>query len=226
VLLDGGDNVAYLVIPALLLTNCYERWAFHTRLGNRVGRLLRDKLGSLDSALHNLGVIYIGTQILLVYMVSGLYKVQGKLWQDGTALYYILRVPEFTFPGISQWVYGNDVLVFVGTYSAIFLLIYCPLAVAVPWLREWAACSMVLFHLSIAILMGLSGFALTMVACDLLFMESALNRIPGYVRGISSALLTRRRQKPLALAMSHVGTSRPVGDTQVSAPTDGDVGVM
>ncbi|MGW5276131.1 hypothetical protein ACWEQP_26910 [Streptomyces sp. NPDC004044] len=49
-----------------------------------------------------------------VYLTSGLclYKVQGKLWQDGTALFYIMRIPEFSLPGVSDLVHGNDMLVF------------------------------------------------------------------------------------------------------------------
>lgn len=32
------------------------------------------------------------------------------------------------------------------------------------------------FHISIAVFMGLTGFALTMVACDLVFLSSFLDR--------------------------------------------------
>ncbi|MGW6521897.1 hypothetical protein [Streptomyces sp. NPDC054962] len=77
----------------------------------------------------------IAVQMCLIYMVSGLYKVQGEVWQDGTALFYIMRVPEFELPGWSSLVYDNDVLVFLGTYSSILFLVYFPMG---TW---WRGCA-------------------------------------------------------------------------------------
>lgn len=118
-ILDGGDNLAYLVIPMLLLTCCYDRFSISTGLAAKITRRLPEVLRSLSAPLHNLGVLAIALQICLVYVTSGLYKVQGKLWQDGTALFYVLRVPEFTCPGISDFVYRNDYLVFAGTFTTV-----------------------------------------------------------------------------------------------------------
>ncbi|MFE9722052.1 hypothetical protein ACFYQ5_00190 [Streptomyces sp. NPDC005794] len=111
----------------------------------------------------------------LVYVVSGLYKVQGQMWQDGTALFYVLRVPEFSFPELSHFVYENDLLVFSGTYVTVLFLVYFPLGILVPALRPWATVMSIGFHLGIGLLMGLTGFALTMVACDLVFLSKGLD---------------------------------------------------
>ena len=35
--------------------------------------------------LHNIGLCLVISQICIVYLEAGLYKVQGTLWQDGTA---------------------------------------------------------------------------------------------------------------------------------------------
>ncbi|MEV4871631.1 HTTM domain-containing protein [Streptomyces syringium] len=174
VLLDGGDNLAYLVIPMLLLTRCYDRFAISGGLAKKIAPRVPSVLRSLSAPLHNLGVVAIALQICLVYVVSGLYKVQGKMWQDGTALFYVLRVSEFSLPGVSDLVYENDMLVFLGTYSTTIFLVYFPLGVLVPQLRPWAAVASIGFHVSIGVLMGLTGFALTMVACDLIFLSGAL----------------------------------------------------
>lgn len=116
----------------------------------------------------------IAVQMCLVYVVSGLYKVQGEVWQDGTALFYIMRVPEFELPGWSSLVYDNDVLVFLGTYSTTLFLVYFPTGILVARLRPWTAAASIAFHVSIGVFMGLTAFALTMVACDLIFLSSAL----------------------------------------------------
>lgn len=91
-----------------------------------------------------------------------------------TALFYIMRIPEFSLPGVSDLVYGNDMLVFAGTYSTTFFLVYFPLGILVPRLRPWAAVASIGFHVSIGFFMGLTGFALTMVACDLIFLSRPL----------------------------------------------------
>ncbi|UKY47834.1 HTTM domain-containing protein [Streptomyces inhibens] len=175
ILLDGGDNLAYVVIPMLLLTRCYGRLAFSTGLARKFTQRVPGSLRALARPLHNLGILAVATQICLVYVTSGLYKVQGKMWQDGTALFYVLRVSEFTLPGVSDLVYNNDFLVFLGTYSTTIFLVYFPLGIMVPQLRPWAAVASISFHVAIGVLMGLTSFALTMMACDLIFLSGALN---------------------------------------------------
>ncbi|MEV7419707.1 DCC1-like thiol-disulfide oxidoreductase family protein [Streptomyces sp. NPDC089919] len=206
VLLDGGDNLAYLVIPMLMLTRCYDRLSVPTGLARRLAGRTPEFLRSLSTPLHNLGVLAIATQLCLVYVVSGLYKVQGRMWQDGTALFYVLRVAEFSLPGVSSLVYENDALVVLGTYATTMFLVYFPLGILVPRLRPWAAAASIGFHLSIAVLMGLTGFALTMVACDLIFLsrplESALRR--------TTALLRRSSRPPRSeLRAPHGDHARP-----------------
>ncbi|KUO14170.1 HTTM domain-containing protein [Streptomyces sp. DSM 15324] len=177
-ILDGGDNLAYVVIPMLLLTRCYSRFSLPTGLARTLAARVPAVLRAMATPLHNLGVLSVAVQMCLVYVTSGLYKVQGRLWQDGTALFYVMRVPEFTLPGVSEIVYDNEFLVFSGTYATVAFLVYFPLGILVPKLRPWAAVVSIGFHLSIAVFMGLTGFALTMVACDLIFLS----------RGISEAL--------------------------------------
>ncbi len=192
VLLDGGDNLAYLVIPMLLLTRCYDRFSMSTGLTAKVVKRLPESLRSVSTPLHNLGVLAIALQMCLVYIVSGLYKVQGQMWQDGTALFYVLRVPEFSFPGLSHLVYENDFLVFAGTYVTVLFLVYFPLGILVPALRPWAAIMSIGFHLGIAVLMGLTGFAMTMVACDLIFLSKGLDQAVS----LGSGLIQRARSSP------------------------------
>ncbi|GAA2764102.1 hypothetical protein GCM10010103_31430 [Streptomyces paradoxus] len=191
--LDGGDNLAQLVIPMLLLTNCYQNFSFSSGVADRVIGRLPESVRSLGVPLHNLGVVAIAVQMCLVYVVSGLYKVQGDVWQDGTALFYIMRVPEFELPGVSNLVYNNDVLVFLGTYSTTLFLVYFPMGILVPALRPWTAAASIAFHVSIGVFMGLTAFALTMIACDLIFLSSALSRARRMARTIGKR---RTREQP------------------------------
>jgi hypothetical protein len=195
VLLDGGDNLAYLVLPMLLATRCYDRFSLSSGVADRLARRLPASVRSLATPLHNLGVVAIASQMCLVYVVSGLYKVQGQVWQDGTALFYVLRVPEFTFPGVSNLVYHNDFLVVAGTYVTVFFLVYFPVGVLVPALRPWAAVLSIGFHVAIALFMGLTGFALTMIACDLVFLDKELGKAVTVVSEATARLGRRARRE-------------------------------
>ncbi|MER5890228.1 HTTM domain-containing protein [Streptomyces sp. NPDC001941] len=210
-LLDGGDNLAYVVIPFLLLTRCYDRFALPTGLASRVARHVPGQLRALSVPFHNLGVLMVAVQICLVYVVSGLYKVMGSEWQDGTALFYVMRVAEFELPGWSNLVYENDLLVVLGTYGTIAFLVYFPMGVLVPALRPWAAVTSIGFHVSIAFFMGLTGFALTMIACDLVFLSGALDRAIAWSRGRLAGVRSAR-----------AGAGTPQGGTAGSGPAGTD----
>ncbi|MCC3768925.1 HTTM domain-containing protein [Streptomyces sp. UNOC14_S4] len=215
VLLDGGDNLAYIVIPMLLLTRCYDRFSFPSGLSRKIAERVPATLRSLSEPIHNLGILAIAMQMCLVYMVSGLYKVQGKMWQDGTALFYVLRVSEFSLPGVSDLVYNNDMLVFLGTYSTTIFLAYFPLGILVPQLRPWAAVISISFHVAIGVLMGLTSFALTMIACDLIFLSGALGaaieRWPAAVHRLRTARghPVRQQHRTIETSASPVSDSPP-----------------
>lgn len=163
-LLDGGDNLQMVVVPALILTQCSTRLAFHA--GGRPRQV-----GVIGSVLNNTGLLIIAGQVCIVYLMSGLYKVQGRMWQDGTALYYILRVPEFYFPGVTEILFALDWALVLAAYGTVLASIAFPFLVLFKKGRLPAVLIMTVFHFSIAIFMGLTSFALVMIACDLLFVN-------------------------------------------------------
>lgn len=170
-LLDGGDNIIMIIVPFLLLTRCYQSFSLLNIL--RVREAPRN--GSLAIGFHNCGALLIMVQICIVYLMAGLYKVQGQLWQDGTALYYILRTPEFNFPAVTPLLFHFDILLVVGAYLTVLWSIFFPIMVVFKRGRKVAVFGMMLFHMGIAILMGLTSFALIMIAVDLLFVSSTLD---------------------------------------------------
>lgn len=173
-LLDGGDNVTFVVLPMLCLTSCFRhlslaRWVH----GPRPER--RSPWGAV--LVHNVGTLAIALQICIVYVVSGTYKLQGEMWTEGTAVYYVLSVPEFSYPAVTDVLLGWDTGLVLGAYAAVALLVFFPVLVLNAALRPWVVAAMVCFHLSIALLMGLTGFALAMIACDLVFVDRELRTL-------------------------------------------------
>jgi hypothetical protein len=196
-LLDGGDNLQMIVVPALVLTECTSRLGVHIRPRVNTPGLVR-------STLHNTGLLLIAGQICVVYLMSGLYKVQGPLWQDGTALYSILRVPDFYFPGVTELLFASDTLLVLGAYGTVLSSIAFPVLIIFRRGRLPAVLMMTAFHLSIAFFMGLTAFAAIMVACDLVFASGHVERV--LVRARSSI-------GPLRFRPSRVRGSTPVPDT-------------
>ncbi|MFD8718722.1 hypothetical protein ACFV2H_12055 [Streptomyces sp. NPDC059629] len=43
--------------------------------------------------LHNLAAFLVVFQTAVLYFAAGYWKITGKMWQDGVAMYYISRSP-------------------------------------------------------------------------------------------------------------------------------------
>ncbi|NWF29636.1 HTTM domain-containing protein [Streptomyces sp. PKU-EA00015] len=182
VLLDGGDNVMAIVLVFFLCIDSGARFSLDSRrrgkrdsegrTGTEDGRAsLRSRSVSL---VHNAGVLAVVLQVCTVYLVSGMYKVQGERWQNGTALYYILRVDEFGWPGVNRYIYESALLVVALTYATVFFqLAFSFLLLHRRW-RVFAVAGGVLLHVGIGFHMaGLITFSLTMVALELVIMGDA-----------------------------------------------------
>lgn len=181
-LIDGGDNLSMIVMPLLAVSRCSERLSLRTSWSwsNR----LRAANQTWPAVLaNNAAAAGIALQICLVYLMSGLYKAQGDMWVDGTALYYIMRTPEYFHPALSPLVLDNDVAIVLGTYGGMLVLIAFPFLAISRTTRPWAVAIMISFHLAIAVFMGLTSFALVMVACDTVFVSSHLDRFVRWIKG-------------------------------------------
>ncbi|MFD9370708.1 HTTM domain-containing protein [Streptomyces sp. NPDC060020] len=185
VLLDGGDNVTVIVLVFFIFVDSGARFSLDARhrKAKRASdsNLFRFRIGSL---LHNAGILAVILQICTVYLVSGMYKVQGRKWQNGTALYYILRANEFGWPGVNRFIYESATLVVAITYATVFFqLAFTFLLLNRKW-RLFAVAGGILMHLGIAVHMaGLVNFSLTVVAVELVIMGDAhYLRLAGAIR--------------------------------------------
>lgn len=204
-LLDGGDNLNYIVLIFMFVTNSGARWSLDAR--RRARRQSADTLSEqhdtlfrkLTNLLHNAGVLAILLQACVMYFAAGLYKVQGEMWTNGTALYYIMRVPEFTLPGVSELIFTNKYLVYALTYGSMLLLAFFPLLVLNRYTRIPATLAIMGFHFGTAVMMGLTGFALVAMSVDMMFIpDRHLGAFVTKIRTLASALRNRLRGEPPA----------------------------
>lgn len=149
-LLDGGDVLTNLALMFMLLV---------------LPQRTRRDPGRERIWLHNIGVNAITIQLMIVYAVSGFWKAGGKLWMQGTALYSISQVTEFSQPEL-QALFWNGFLVTLLTYGTIIFQLWFPIAILSPLKLPWLLGGLVL-HVGIAASMGLITFSLVMMGLDL-----------------------------------------------------------
>jgi hypothetical protein len=171
-LADSGDNLMRIVLIYLCLSDCAGRLSLDARRRNRSTADRTSARWRAGSILHNTAILAIATQLCLVYINAGLYKVQGGRWQEGTALYYILRVADYTpFPELSRLVYEHGTAVLVLTYITTFFQAFFPLLLLRAFTRHLAFAMACLMHIGIGVLMGIPFFSMFLIATDLILLS-------------------------------------------------------
>lgn len=190
---DGGDNVLQIVMVYAIFANLGAYFSFDA---DRVRGFLRSKSETWRQALamcHNAAIFAFALQICIVYATAGLYKVQGEMWQSGTALYYIMRVDEFTWPGYSERVYLNVPLVVALSYMTVAFQVGFPFFFFLNrWTRRLAILAGFSFHLGIALFMGLVTFSAIMISVELaLISDEEYRAIGGWFSRLGRVLRER-----------------------------------
>lgn len=177
---DGGDNIMRLALLFLVLVDAGAHFSLDAR---RPDRPLPPWWRQVRAIAHNAGVLLIIAQLSLLYMSTGLYKAMGEMWQNGTALYYVLRVDEFSWPRAAALVYRNPYLVVGATYGTVlFEIMFLPLLLN-RWTRYAMIAAGVAFHSAIAALMGLVTFAWSMLSLyPLLLTDGEYRQLAGWLR--------------------------------------------
>ncbi len=168
---DGGDhlaaNLALILVPLVLLDR--RRWHW-MRDGQYSGR---------SSWVVVIGYACLGLwclQMMGVYFQASVAKFAVLEWSDGTALWYWMQNPVFAPAGAVgevvrlalQWL----PVTIAATYGTLVLQLGLVGAVFMPErARRLLLALAVVFHLAIALLMGLWSFSITMIAADLLLLR-------------------------------------------------------
>ncbi len=192
---DQGDNILRVGLFVLMFMNVTEHWSLDARrrarstvapvqpgrgLGNATA-VIRNVYNAhpvlptwLSNGIHNITVAVLAFQLTLIYISAGMFKTQGPLWQHGTALYYPLQLQEYKpFPFLTDLFTYSGVMIGIATYVVVFIQLFFPLLLILSVAtRRIAIATVLLFHLSIAVLMALPWFSLEMVAFDAIFVSA------------------------------------------------------
>ncbi len=156
---DGGDNFMRIALLFLVMVDTGAYFAIR-RPPSRFYRYLRPAL----AVIHNVGILVILLQLTYLYTSTGLYKAAGELWQNGTALYYILRVDEFSWPGMAEFIFRNPYLTVAGTYATVLFEVLFVTHIFNRWARYLIILAGVSFHLGTIFMMGLVSFGWGMLS--------------------------------------------------------------
>ena len=146
-------------------------WMLSRRAPHSEPRILLDALANLA---HNAGLLVIMAEVCLIYATAGWYKIQGSRWQDGTALYYPLKLDYFTpWPALSDLLASGGIMVMVLTYGTVIVQVAFPFTLFNRRVKNVLLVAMMLEHAGIAVLLGLPFFSLAMIAADAVFLPTA-----------------------------------------------------
>jgi hypothetical protein len=163
----GVDQITSYFLIYLSCTQSDARLSLRSWLRNRKG--LKPLTGDV---LTNIFYRLLQIQLCVIYAYSGMEKLKGQSWWDGTALWSVLANSQFVIADLTWMRHLPFLIVFI-SFSTILFELYFPVLVWVPQVRKWALLAGALFHAGIGIVMALWSFAVVMLSPYVLFMEEA-----------------------------------------------------
>ena len=137
------------------------RWTPREFIGWADGPKLSDLAGTV-------GVRLIQIQLCVIYGYTGLEKMKGTAWWEGSAVWKVFgnaQLAPMDFSFMAHW----PLLVALMTLFTLIFEVYFPVVVWIPSLRKIWLFVGAAFHGGAAVLMGLPFFSLLMVSSYLVF---------------------------------------------------------
>jgi hypothetical protein len=156
---------------ALSLDRLLWRWRRARQTGLSISEV---GVGETLSTSATFAIRLMQIHFCIIYLASGLSKLQGPSWWNGTALWYVVANYEFTslrldyYYKLISWLSGHRMLWEIamtgGAAYTLVLEISLPFLIWNPRLRWLMVTGAVLLHTGIALVMGLTSFSLMMLA--------------------------------------------------------------
>lgn len=207
-LLTGGDNLIYLVAFFLIFADCGAHFSIDAISGHN-----RTQPRPFMAMVHNYAVLAIIIQLGLVYFNSAFYKIRGHLWQNGTAIYYILRSSEFNLSPFAHHFYDRQAVVSLLTWGTVIFEMSWSFLIWNRRTKPFVALGAVLLHSMIGYFMGLVWFSLVFISAQvIIFNDSELISYAARVREAAgaarvwlTALVQRARVGACGIAVAVLG---------------------
>jgi hypothetical protein len=190
----GADDVLLVVLFCLLWADCGKRISVDAWLAARSG-----PVGPPVATQPIWPLRLLQIQVALIYLNSGLWKLFGETWRDGSAIHYALEynlLHRFPFEIPS----GLEVWLVVATFTTLLWELGFAFLVLHPVTRRIALVMGVLVHGGIFVLLEIGVFSWVMMATYLAFLD------PERVAQLVGRWGARRSPLVSAIATGAVGT--------------------
>ena len=159
----GADLIGGIFLLYLAFTQSCERLS--------IIRYFRKKNTAVASSDLLTSVFYrmIQLQLCIIYGYTGMEKLKGASWWDGTALWSVLANPQMVIADMT-WVRSVPYIVIATTFMTVLFEVYFPVLVWNKKIRGFVLVFGVFFHSGIGLLMALWSFALIMMSPYILFV--------------------------------------------------------
>jgi len=151
---DGGDNIIQLVLIYMLFL-----------LPHRA----KFSSGQLQVWLHNIAVLAVIFQLMIVYTAATFAKLGGSEWRQGIAMYTLSQVQLYSLPA-TQALFTIPLIVYVTSYVPLVYQLLFPVVIPTRFKLPWIVLG-IFFHLGIAVLIGLVTFSTLMIALELFLIS-------------------------------------------------------
>jgi hypothetical protein len=215
-ILDGSDIVFRLVPLWLAVTNCADLYSVDAAIRRGRGEVVTGHGPALPVRLLEL-------QVGWIYLMTGLEKLAGTLWKNGTATFFALQLEHTFGRGYAYLVATNPLVVHAMTWGTLVVeLVFLPLAM-VPFrlTRLLAVAGGVMLHGGILTLMNVGNFPIIMLSTLILFLPPEAVR--AFVAG--SEMGFRSRMTP-RFAAATAGATHDVRPAQVSTADSRVTGIL
>jgi hypothetical protein len=177
---SGGDAVLRMVLLYACFTDMGRHFSVDAVLRRRRGELRPVLPSTLSTTLHNLAVVLIIHQVVMVYVGSALWKVQAPVWLDGRAVYFPLQTEAYSpWRDLVHPFTSAEPVVMAATWTVIVVQLLFPVLLLYRSTRLLALVVVTGMHLGIGLLMGIMYFSLVMIAVDMMLVSDASWRRAG-----------------------------------------------
>ena len=172
----GADIIATFWLFYLMLSNSNKQIKWIHYFLNKRKSLMSERIEKGDW-LNTISIRFIQIQLCVIYMFSGMEKLRGQSWWDGTAIWEALSFYDFTFFNFSFLLSAPMLAAALTTFTVLFE-IYFPILVWVPRLRKIMLLAGFFLHLGIALSLNIYFFSFIMLSSYILFISpETLRRI-------------------------------------------------
>lgn len=184
----GGVMLYYACLPAFNgVTLLYNLFAFFMIFMAPTARR------PVRVMLSNLAFLACKVQLVMVYALTGGYKLAGHTWLEGSSIHYALQLDHYSPEWVVNLLLEKKGLLMVFNYFGLIYQLGFPIAIFIRKIRgAWLILGCI-FHVSIAIGLHLPDFGIGMMVAYLLFIKEA--RAQAWLGYIESILPLGRKPK-------------------------------